>query len=201
MRNQDDSNAPPNNGEEQSPSKSPMTQTTPHKAKMSHESNDNPDGEKNVSKELAREFRWVEFAQIASNVILAVVGIIALCIYRGQLQEMRKSTKAAQIAAMAAKSAADTAHATLKSAQKSFEIDQRPYLVTEVPVFSGAGLITEQNITANLTIKNLGRTPARKAATNIKLLPFRPWPKQRPHSRERFIKFIESAFADLRGEN
>src|ERR1700719_66800 len=61
-----------------------------------------------IGKELAREFRWVEIAQIGSNVVLAVVGVIALCIYSGQLDEMRKSSKAAKDAADAAKQSAET---------------------------------------------------------------------------------------------
>ncbi|HWY54259.1 MAG TPA: hypothetical protein VNZ03_07335 [Terriglobales bacterium] len=85
---------------------------------MSEKGNGNSDEEENVSKELARQFKWVEAAQIASNVILAIVGIIALCIYNGQLEQMRKSTKAAQDAAVAAQAAANTADATLKEIQK-----------------------------------------------------------------------------------
>jgi hypothetical protein len=65
--------------------------------------------EQNVNTELAREFRWVEVARIASNVVLAVVGIVALCIYYGQLSEMRKSSQASQDAAHAAERAAGPA--------------------------------------------------------------------------------------------
>jgi hypothetical protein len=57
---------------------------------------------KETVQELAREFRWVEIAQIGSSMVLAVVGIIALCIYAGQLGQMKKSTKAAQDAAQIA---------------------------------------------------------------------------------------------------
>jgi len=38
-----------------------------------------------TAKELAREFRWVEFISIGVNVVLAIIGIIALCIYYEQL--------------------------------------------------------------------------------------------------------------------
>ena len=42
-----------------------------------------------ASKELAREFRWVEWAQVIINGGLAVIGVIALCIYHGQLTTMQ----------------------------------------------------------------------------------------------------------------
>jgi Flp pilus assembly protein TadG len=111
MPNQNDSDTPSPNAEEQPLPQAPATPTAPQERKMSKKANGNSDDEDNVSKELAKEFRWVEFAQIASNLILAVVGIIALCIYNGQLKQMRKSTKAAQDAAI-------TANATLKEIQK-----------------------------------------------------------------------------------
>jgi hypothetical protein len=72
---------------------------------------DKSNQEGDVSKELAHEFRLVEYAQISSNVILAIVGIIALCIYNGQLKQMRRSTKAAEKAAISADN-------TLKEIQK-----------------------------------------------------------------------------------
>ena len=58
-----------------------------------------------TSKEMAREFKWFEISSVLINGALALVGIGAICIYQGQLVEMRKSTNAAT---SAAKTAADT---------------------------------------------------------------------------------------------
>jgi len=69
----------------------------------------NAENEEHLTGELTRRFRWVEITQIGSSIVLAVVGVIALYIYSGQLTEMRKSTKAAQDAADAAKESVDLA--------------------------------------------------------------------------------------------
>lgn len=46
-------------------------------------------GSGNTAKELAREFRWVEWATVIINGGLAVIDIIALCVYSGQLNVMQ----------------------------------------------------------------------------------------------------------------
>ncbi len=134
---------------------------------MTEEGESKSDNEKNVSKELAREFRWVEFAQIASNVTLAVVGIIALCIYNGQLKEMRKSTKAAQDAADAAKSAADTAAQTLRENGSQFRIEERPYVSIENMRFDPPLEQSHEPATIKLDFHNAGHTPALKATFTV----------------------------------
>jgi hypothetical protein len=65
-------------------------------------------------------------------------------------------------AAKAAKHAANTADATLKSSQQSFETDQRPYVVTDgVPSFSFNAKTKKVNFAeASIRLKNTGRTPA-----------------------------------------
>src|ERR1700721_1730378 len=47
------------------------------------------DTTKNEADELAREFRTAEKWVIGTNIILAIIGTIALCIYHGQLEVMR----------------------------------------------------------------------------------------------------------------
>ena len=76
---------------------------------MRGERETNAENEEHLTGELTRRFRWVEITQIGSSIVLAVVGVIALYIYSGQLTEMRKSTKAAQDAADAAKESVDLA--------------------------------------------------------------------------------------------
>jgi hypothetical protein len=94
-------------------SKPPMTPPTPQEATVSEQSESGTNGEENVTKELAREFKWVEIAQIVTNVILAIVGIFALCIYNGQLEQMRSSTQLA-------KDAIVVANASLNVSQRAY---------------------------------------------------------------------------------
>jgi len=72
----------------------PLTLSQPESNQRADQSTpDNPkqDGKNNgnTAKELAREFRWVEWATVIINGGLAVIGIIALCVYNGQLKVMR----------------------------------------------------------------------------------------------------------------
>ena len=63
--------------------------TAPPEHKIPDDANHETDNQQSTAKELAREFRWVEFAQLAVNGALAVIGIFALCIYSGQLKVMQ----------------------------------------------------------------------------------------------------------------
>jgi hypothetical protein len=128
---------------------------------------------------------------------------LAATIYAGiaakQLKEMRIATIAAQKSADAAKSAADTANTAFINSQKSFEIDQRPYMVADTPVFSGNGLSPDKAIQANVTFKNIGRTPSRKYVVNISLLRFEPGKGTK--GRNKLIRFLASSFRALESEN
>jgi hypothetical protein len=169
MRNQQDNNDPSDDTEGKPVGQRPVTPSTPEKGAVREEGNANPNNKEDVSNELAREFRWVERAQIGSNVVLAVVGIIALCIYYGQLSEMRKSSTAAQDAANAAKNAANTAAQGLDFARQQFRMDQRPYLSPEARGGTslpggktGVIVITKNAIGASVAIdiRNIGKSPA-----------------------------------------
>jgi hypothetical protein len=109
MTNRNNSDNPASKSEREPPGQPPVTPSTPQERQVGPELDADTGDEQNVNTELAREFRWVEVARIASNVVLAVVGIVALCIYYGQLSEMRKSSQASQDAAHAAKRAAGPA--------------------------------------------------------------------------------------------
>jgi hypothetical protein len=112
-----------------------------------------------------RTARLVEWLQLGANVALAVIGVVAICIYggelnvmKGQLSELVKQYPELQKSAEAAKSAADTADATLKSSKESFQIEQRPYVIAETPKF----IEPWQKTTArsNITFRNIGHSPA-----------------------------------------
>jgi hypothetical protein len=57
--------------------------------KTAKSSDESPIKDQSTASELAREFRWVEVASLAVNGFLAIIGIVALCIYGGQLRVMR----------------------------------------------------------------------------------------------------------------
>jgi hypothetical protein len=128
---------------------------------------------------------------------------LAATIYAGiaakQLKQMRVATEAAQKSADAAKSAADTANTALVNSQKSFEIDQRPNMVADTPVFSGNGLSPDKAIQANITFKNIGRTPGRKYAMNVNLLRFDPGKGAK--GRNKLIRFLIASFGTLKSKN
>jgi hypothetical protein len=154
MTNQNDSDNPSSDTKNQSPLDTPVTPVAPQEGQTSEKGNGRSENEKDVSTELAREFKWVELAQIVSNIILAIVGIFALCIYSGQLKEMRKSSKAAEDAAQAAQSAADTANDTLRETQQ----EQRPWVtIASAKVLE---IKSGQPIKGQVVLMNSGKTLA-----------------------------------------
>jgi len=88
MTNGADSQQPTEKPEAQSGSEVPLTVATPSKHDVSADPNER-DGHQSTAKELAREFRWIEFFQLSINGALAIIGIFALCIYSGQLKVMQ----------------------------------------------------------------------------------------------------------------
>jgi hypothetical protein len=159
--------------------------STPPEHKIPHDADHGSDNQQSTAKELAREFRWVEFAQLIINGALAVIGIVALCIYSGQLNVMRgqlgeiiKQYPEIKKSADAAKSAAETANTTLKSNQDQFRIEERPIIWATnnlgSPVFVRSG-----QVVWTWTITNYGKTPAHE----IRIFSFmkignRPWEPQ-----------------------
>lgn len=133
----------------------------------------NPPRQQNVTGELAREFRWVEGFQIGTNLLLAAVGLTALWIYYGQLKVMRgqlgeiiKQYPEIQKSADAAKSAAETAFATLQSSQQQFRNEQRPYIFASPQAAGPQSTIVQTlpdgrfQIAITVEINNGGRSPA-----------------------------------------
>lgn len=159
MTNESDSTNPSADSQKQPSSQSTMTPTTAQESQLPAEHADTPQDNQSQADELAREFRWVEFAQIASNVILAVVGVIALCIYKGQLQAMRESNHAAEQAANAAQRSADTARDALVASERPWvKIKHRIIspLTFNKPAWKGpvASMVIED------TVENVGPTVA-----------------------------------------
>jgi hypothetical protein len=75
------------------------------------------------------------------------------------------------------------------------------------PEFVAPGLIADKPVWANVTFKNIGKTPAVQVVTHIQFLPFRGkivaklTPEERRKARGEFISFIESTFAKLRADD
>jgi hypothetical protein len=66
-----------------------VSPSAPKQNEVGADAHNSAEQQQDTAKELAREFRWVEIGQFVVNGILAVIGIIALCIYGGQLKVMR----------------------------------------------------------------------------------------------------------------
>jgi hypothetical protein len=218
MRDQEDSNQPTDNEDSNPSPDSPQVAppVTPTQHEVPREPNQRADNQNATARELAREFRWVEVTQLIINGALAIIGIVALWIYYGQLRVMRgqlgeiiKQYPELQKSADAAKSAAETANATLKSSEKSFIIDQRPYVIVE-----GNGLhfvtyppVADQPIEITTFLKNVGKTPAIQIVMNIHLLTFKGKAiaglakKEIRQEQQRYISLLEPAFLKLRSDD
>lgn len=70
-------------------SESPAIKPAPTQNKIGDDSQTNTNRQTQTAKELAREFRWIEVWTLIINGVLAIVGIVALCIYGGQLGVMK----------------------------------------------------------------------------------------------------------------
>jgi hypothetical protein len=141
--------------------------------RVTEENQNNPASQQNVTRELAREFKWVEAFQIGTNLLIAAVGLAALWIYYGQLKAMRgqlgeiiKQFPEIQKSANAAKSAADTAFATLQSSQEQFRNEQRPYIFASPQAAGPQSTVIQTlpdgrfQVAITVEINNGGRSPA-----------------------------------------
>jgi hypothetical protein len=215
MKNENDSNDPTANPQDQPSLQGPAPPAAPLQGALPDNCKRETNEEKNETKELAREFRIAEKWVIGTNIVLAVIGIVALCIYYGQLQVMRgqlgeiiKQYPEIQKSANAAKSAAETADTTLKSTEKSFVVDQRPYIVVAegYPQFLHPPVVGQQ-AQVNVLLKNIGKTPAVQVVNSVRFIPYRSEllmklsPEERKKARQEYISFIQGEFATLRTGN
>jgi len=89
MTNENTGNNPPADTNAQSAPQPPVAPPTPLQSALPNDSKGNADEEEAETKELAREFRIAEKWIIGTNIVLAIIGIFALCINNGQLKVMR----------------------------------------------------------------------------------------------------------------
>jgi len=82
---------------------------------------------------------------------------------------------------------------TEKQTQKSFQIDERPYVTIDgTPQFAQPPNTAGIPVSANVVFKDIGKTPAIKTVWFVDLLPYRAT------NRANYLEFVENAFADLR---
>jgi hypothetical protein len=82
---------------------------------------------------------------------------------------------------------------TEEQTQKSFQIDERPYVTIDgTPQFIQPPNTAGIPLSANVEFKDIGKTPAIKTVWFVDLLPYRAT------NRPDYLKFVENAFADLR---
>jgi hypothetical protein len=136
----------------------------------------------NVSVNLPSGSRPIEWFQLGLNAVLAIIGILAVCIYGGQLNTMKGQLTAAnkqlteiekqypelQKSAKAAKDSADTAEEALVSVQRAFIV------VTKQDVV-GIGFGNSQQSIVKFTWENTGVTPGIDLTTHVSFMqPDRP---------------------------
>jgi len=99
--NQDSSTSPSGQANQQSEAQI-VPNAAPQENEMGKDAERTANNEKTETQELAHEFRVAEKWTIGINGGLAIIGILALFVYYGQLKEMKRSTDAAVKAADAA---------------------------------------------------------------------------------------------------
>lgn len=117
------------------------------------------------------------------------------------LTEIQRGATDTHTLAEATKSTAETAHNTLINSQKTFEIDERPYLVPENnhPVFALHGLVPNEKLSVNVDFKNIGKTPALEEITDMHLVLYTdPVHDTNEKRMIRFRAFHDKWFAKIR---
>ena len=135
-----------------------------------------------------------------ATVVIAFTSFYQWRAIRGQLAEMRNTGSqtqqlidATRKSAEAAIRTADIADATLKSSQKSFQVDLRPYVISDgPPQFVVPPNAAGKPIEANVVLRDIGRTPAINAVWFVDLLPYAA--KTRPE----YLRFLENSYVNLR---
>jgi hypothetical protein len=132
---------------------------------------------------------WLAFAATATYAYFTI----------RQWRELISARHQAQYALDAATRSARAAENSVTNQQKAFVIDQRPYLVGQPPVFSGLPFAPNTSLHANLIYKNIGRTPAMKDFTYIRLLPYHALKNVTPELRRAALrKFLADQFSEVR---
>jgi hypothetical protein len=126
-----------------------------------------------------------------------VVGVFLLAVYTIYTIKMYHANKEA---ADAATSAAEIAKNTLVDQKTAFEIEQRPYLVLDGPPQFLAPPVAKSEIRADVTLKNIGKTPAFRIVWQDALIKFKPGPNT-PAGHNRLRQFLMLHYKELEDKN
>lgn len=83
----------------------------------------------------------------------------------------------------------------LNASIASSRLDQRPYIVTDAPAFNQTSIVGNHEITANITFRNIGKTPALKILHNLTMQPYTGL------NRDTYIQFMDRLFTDLKSKD
>jgi hypothetical protein len=189
MPNENDSNRTSSDSETQPSMQTPVPPTAPEQDKMRCDAKNGPNHEDSKAIKIEEDIRSGERWLIGISATGVILNVVIALIYYGQLVQMREATSAAQ-------KAAEIADATLKDNQKSFVLNERPYLIIEgAPQFIKPPAV-DTPIQANVVLRNIGKTPALKILWNVRLLTFIPGKKDSA-GYQRLVAFMTSTFDDL----
>jgi hypothetical protein len=91
---------------------------------------------------------------------------------------------------------AATAEHTLEDSHASFVVEERPYIVVDgSPQFLEPPTVNRP-IAANVTIKNIGKTPAFRFIGVAEIVKFRPTSEKPVNKELELIKFLKSSFRE-----
>jgi hypothetical protein len=133
-----------------------------------------------------------------------IAGIFAfqqLGVMRVQFKAMKSQLEEMQKQSVAAISTAVTGAETLNASNESFQIQQRPYLVTQAPSFvDGAGPTVIGRARVNLFYFDIGKTPAIKIHRSSRLIKFYAITGRESAAHAKVAKFMQATFDDLHRE-
>jgi len=175
--------------------------------------------EQQSTKKLADDVHWITHATFWSQIGLGIIGIIALVIYHGQLEEMRKSTDAATQASQTAKDTLAAMQAGQVSSDVQFgtqlqkldaSIKQADRLASATekananavgadrPWIGGVPVISQfevgKNITLGFMFTNNGKRPAFVESTKVRFDIYPSFPTvpeyTNPHNEKFSTNFV-----------
>jgi hypothetical protein len=191
MTNENDSNTPTANAQGEPPRQPPVIPPAPTQGEVGPNPDDRPHNQQDTARELAREFRWVEITSLMINGALALIGVVALCIYHGQLatmngqlaemQEARKQAKIDNAQAITAQQkiaqdsltkSQDNFEESSRSAQQTFRDDQRAWIVAVGVDPPDPPFAEGKQPRFSVAITNSGKTPAMKVRPQVAAWPY-----------------------------
>jgi hypothetical protein len=144
---------PDSSAEQATPQRPPGTKLVVDRVEGEHSAQPSKQDEKPCSNP-PKVSKKAEWAHVFVSAILVVITALILRVYSGQLDQMRKSTKAATAAAKAAKNG-------IALAKESARLDQRAWVtITQSILYKPLAVGEVPKI--NMTLTNSGKTPALK---------------------------------------